>query len=49
MYLPAVVLSFVAMGGLFALERRGRLRAALLGLKVDGPSTGTAKVSLDLP
>ncbi len=31
LYLPAVVLSFVAMGGLFALERRGRLRAALLG------------------
>lgn len=30
-YLPAVVLSFVAMGGLFTLERRGRLRAALLG------------------
>lgn len=30
-YLPAVVLSFVAMGGLFALERWGRLRAALLG------------------
>ncbi|MGE8320409.1 MAG: MFS transporter [Comamonas sp.] len=30
-YLPAVVLSFVMMGGLFALERRGRLRAALLG------------------
>ena len=30
-YLPAVVLSFAAMGGLFALERRGRLRAALLG------------------
>jgi len=30
-YLPAVVLSFVAMGGLFALERAGRLRAALLG------------------
>ena len=30
-YLPAVLLSFVAMGGLFALERRGRLRAALLG------------------
>ena len=30
-YLPAVVLSFVAMGGLFALERRGHLRAALLG------------------
>ena len=29
-YLPAVVLSFGAMGGLFALERRGRLRAALL-------------------
>lgn len=29
-YLPAVVLSAVAMGGLFALERRGRLRAALL-------------------
>lgn len=29
-YLPAVVLSFAAMGGLFALERRGRLRAALL-------------------
>ena len=31
LYLPAVALSFVAMGGLFALERRGRLRAALLG------------------
>lgn len=30
-YLPAVVLSFAAMGGLFAMERRGRLRAALLG------------------
>ncbi|MBU0749007.1 MAG: MFS transporter, partial [Gammaproteobacteria bacterium] len=30
-YLPAVVLSFGAMGGLFALERAGRLRAALLG------------------
>ncbi|MBH1978840.1 MAG: MFS transporter [Comamonadaceae bacterium] len=30
-YLPTVVLSFVAMGGLFALERRGHLRAALLG------------------
>ncbi|HTH08799.1 MAG TPA: MFS transporter, partial [Acidovorax sp.] len=30
-YLPAVVLSFAAMGGLFALERGGRLRAALLG------------------
>ena len=29
-YLPAVVLSFAAMGGLFALERAGRLRAALL-------------------
>ena len=29
-YLPAVVLSFVAMGGLFALERRGHLRGALL-------------------
>ncbi|MDR2332904.1 MAG: MFS transporter [Burkholderiaceae bacterium] len=29
-YLPAVVLSFVAMGGLFSMERRGRLRAALL-------------------
>ncbi len=29
-YLPAVVLSFVAMGGLFALERRGHLRAVLL-------------------
>lgn len=30
-YLPAVVLSFAAMGGLFALERRGHLRMALLG------------------
>ena len=30
-YLPAVVLSFLAMGGRVALERRGRLRAALLG------------------
>jgi len=30
-YLPAVVLSFIAMGGLFAMERAGRLRAALLG------------------
>ena len=30
-YLPAVVLSFVAMGGLFSLERRGHLRWALLG------------------
>ena len=29
-YLPAVLLSFVAMGGLFALERAGKLRAALL-------------------
>lgn len=29
-YLPAVVLSFAAMGALFAMERRGRLRAALL-------------------
>lgn len=28
-YLPAVVLSFAAMGGLFALERRGALRGAL--------------------
>lgn len=30
-YLPAVVLSFVTLGGLFALERGGRLRGALLG------------------
>ncbi|MEG2817657.1 MAG: MFS transporter [Comamonas sp.] len=30
-YLPAVVLSFVAMGGLFSMERKGKLRAALLG------------------
>jgi MFS family permease len=30
-YLPAVGLSFVLMGGLFALEARGCLRAALLG------------------
>lgn len=30
-YLPAVVLSFAAMGGLFALERKGHLRGALLG------------------
>ncbi|KAF1050034.1 MFS transporter [Xylophilus sp.] len=30
-YLPAVLASFVLMGGLFALERRGRLRAALRG------------------
>lgn len=29
-YLPAVLLSFLAMGGLFAMERRGKLRAALL-------------------
>lgn len=29
-YLPALVLSILAMGGLFAMERRGRLRAALL-------------------
>ena len=29
-YLPAVLVSFLAMGGLFALERRGCLRAALL-------------------
>lgn len=31
LYLPAVLLSFVAMGGLFSLERKGKLRAALLG------------------
>ena len=30
-YLPAVLLSFVAMGGLFSMERKGKLRAALLG------------------
>ena len=30
-YLPAVLLSFLAMGWLFALERKGRLRFALLG------------------
>jgi len=30
-YLPAVLLSFVFMGGLFALERRGQLKAAFLG------------------
>ncbi len=30
-YLPAVLLSFVAMGGLFSMERNGKLRAALLG------------------
>jgi len=29
-YLPAVLVSFVFMGALFALERRGRLRGALL-------------------
>ena len=29
-YLPAVLVSFLAMGGLFTLERRGCLRAALL-------------------
>lgn len=29
-YLPAVVLSFLMMGGLFSLERAGRLRGALL-------------------
>ena len=29
-YLPALVLSVITMGGLFAMERRGRLRAALL-------------------
>lgn len=31
LYLPAVLLSFAAMGALFAMERAGRLRAALLG------------------
>lgn len=30
-YLPAVVLSFVAMGGLFSLERKGHLATALKG------------------
>jgi MFS family permease len=30
-YLPAVLLSFLAMGGLFSMERKGKLRAALLG------------------
>ena len=30
-YLPAVVLSLVAMGGLFSMERKGKLRSALLG------------------
>ena len=30
-YLPAVLLSFVAMGMLFAMERKGKLRKALLG------------------
>ena len=29
-YLPALVLSIIAMGGLLAMERRGRLRAAML-------------------
>lgn len=29
-YLPAVLLSFVALGRLFAMERKGRLRTALL-------------------
>ncbi len=29
-YLPALALSLVALGGLFAMERRGRLRAAML-------------------
>lgn len=29
-YLPAVLVSFLLIGGLFALERRGRLRGALL-------------------
>lgn len=29
-YLPALLLAIVAMGGLFGMERRGRLRAALL-------------------
>ncbi|OAD84779.1 hypothetical protein ATN89_08595 [Comamonas thiooxydans] len=30
-YLPAVLLSFVAMGLLFSMERKGKLRKALLG------------------
>lgn len=30
-YLPAVLLSFIAMGGMFSLERKGKLRMALLG------------------
>ncbi|QXZ11397.1 MFS transporter [Comamonas sp. Y33R10-2] len=30
-YLPAVLLSFVAMGLLFSMERKGQLRTALLG------------------
>jgi MFS family permease len=30
-YLPAVMLSFVLMGGLFALEARGKLKLAFLG------------------
>ncbi|MBS7777416.1 MFS transporter [Acidovorax sp. CCYZU-2555] len=29
-YLPAVLLSFIAMGGMFSLERKGKLRMALL-------------------
>jgi MFS family permease len=29
-YLPAVLLSFTAMGGVFAMERRGQLKAAFL-------------------
>ena len=41
-YLPAVVLSFAAMGGLFALERAGRLRAALLGASPGAGGTGRA-------
>ena len=31
LYLPAVLASFVLMGGLFALERRGYMRAVLRG------------------
>ncbi len=31
LYLPAVLVSFLCLGGLFALERRGHLRLALLG------------------
>ena len=30
-YLPAVLLSFLAMGMLFSMERKGKLRKALLG------------------